>query len=177
MQVAGEALIATEQDLRAKIRGLDEEIADKRDLLGDLMKRHDDAAAELAGADANLHSAGAESLLSQLLSMRHILYISPESTHQDYHRYEGPELNMRQQLQPDRLLLSAGALLDNAKAHLALKVSLLFEKETLIANFRKKASAAEKGEGGSRLWNIFGRRNSASVPPPQPEKQSTWREL
>ena len=58
LQVAAEALIATEQELRAKIRGLDEEIGNKRDLLGVLMKRHDDAAAELAGADANLSSAG-----------------------------------------------------------------------------------------------------------------------
>ena len=67
-----------------------------------------------------------------------------------------------------------GALLDNAKAHLALKTSLLFEKETLIASIRKKASAAGKSEGGNRLWNIFGRRSSAN---PQPERQSTWREL
>ena len=58
LQVAAEALIATEQELRAKIHGLDEEIDNKRDLLGVLMKRHDDAAAELAGADANLSSAG-----------------------------------------------------------------------------------------------------------------------
>ena len=58
LQVAAEALIATEQDLRAKIRGLDDEIANKRDLLGDLVKRHDGGAAELAGADANLASAG-----------------------------------------------------------------------------------------------------------------------
>ena len=71
---------------------------------------------------------------------------------------------------------SAGALLDSAKAHLALKTSLLFEKEVLIANLRKKASAAEKGgEGSSRLWNIFGRRNSQTAP--QPERQSTWTEL
>lgn len=58
LQVTSEALIATEQELRAKIRGLDEEIENKRDLLGVLVKRHDDAAAELAGADANLCSAG-----------------------------------------------------------------------------------------------------------------------
>ena len=58
LQVAAEALIATEQDLRAKIRGLDDEIDNKRDLLGDLVKRHDGGAAELAGADANLASAG-----------------------------------------------------------------------------------------------------------------------
>lgn len=67
-----------------------------------------------------------------------------------------------------------GALLDNAKAHLALKTSLLFEKETLIASTQKNASDAEKGKGGSRLWNIFGRRSSAN---PQPERQTTWREL
>ncbi len=59
LQVAAEALVATEQDLRSKIRGLDEEVDTKRDLLSILMKRHDDAAAELAGADANLTSAGA----------------------------------------------------------------------------------------------------------------------
>ncbi len=53
--------MATEQDLRIKIRGLDEEVDNKRYLLGILMKRHDDAAAELAGADANLTSAGTES--------------------------------------------------------------------------------------------------------------------
>ena len=58
LQVAAEALVATEQDLRAKIRGLDDEIANKRDLLGDLVKRHDGGVAELAGADANLASAG-----------------------------------------------------------------------------------------------------------------------
>ena len=58
LQVAAEALIATEQDLRTKIRGLDDEIDNKRDLLGDLVKRHDGGAAELAGADANLASAG-----------------------------------------------------------------------------------------------------------------------
>ena len=58
LQVAAEALIATEQDLRVKIRGLDDEIDNKRDLLGDLVKRHDGGAAELAGADANLASAG-----------------------------------------------------------------------------------------------------------------------
>ena len=69
-----------------------------------------------------------------------------------------------------------GALLDNAKAHLALKTSLLFEKETLIASIRKKASAAEKGgESSSRLWSIFGRRSSASES--QSERQSSWREL
>lgn len=76
----------------------------------------------------------------------------------------------------DCVCCSAGALLDNAKAHLALKVSLLFEKETLIANFRKKASAADKVEAGSRLWSIFGRRSNAH-PAAQPEKQSSWREL
>ncbi len=76
-----------------------------------------------------------------------------------------------------RVLLHAGALLDSAKAHLALKTSLLFEKETLIASVRKKASAAEKaGEGGSRLWSIFGRRPSANAPL-QPGRQSTWTEL
>ena len=70
----------------------------------------------------------------------------------------------------------AGVLLDSAKAHLALKTSLLFEKETLIANIRKKASAAEKGgESSSRLWSIFGRRSSASES--QSERQSSWREL
>ncbi len=58
LQVAAEALIATEQELRAKLCGLDEEIGHKRGLLGVLMKRHDDATAELAGADANLSSAG-----------------------------------------------------------------------------------------------------------------------
>ena len=72
--------------------------------------------------------------------------------------------------------LPAGALLDNAKAHLALKTSLLFEKEMLIANIQKKATAAEKGgEGGSRLWSIFGRRSSSSGP--QSDRPSTWREL
>ena len=50
LQVAAEALIATKQDLHAKIRGLDDEIDNKRDLLGDLVKRHDGGAAELAGA-------------------------------------------------------------------------------------------------------------------------------
>ena len=67
-QVAAEALVATEQDLRAKICGLDEEIDNKRDLLGILMKRHDDAAAELEGADANLTSAGAHGSSSALAS-------------------------------------------------------------------------------------------------------------
>ena len=70
----------------------------------------------------------------------------------------------------------AGALLDSARAHLALKVSLLYEKEALIANFRRKASTADKGEIGSRLWSIFGRRSSAHAPA-QPEKQSSWQEL
>ena len=56
--MAAEALVATGQDLHAKIRGLDDEIDNKRDLLGDLVKRHDGGAAELAGADANLASAG-----------------------------------------------------------------------------------------------------------------------
>jgi len=56
--------VATEQDLHAKIRSLDEEVDTKRDLLGMLMKRHDDAAAELAGADANLSSAGADCAFS-----------------------------------------------------------------------------------------------------------------
>ena len=38
--------------------GWTDEIDNKRDLLGDLVKRHDGGAAELAGADANLASAG-----------------------------------------------------------------------------------------------------------------------
>ena len=71
----------------------------------------------------------------------------------------------------------AGALLDNAKAHLALKVSLLYEKETLIANFRRKASTADKGEAGSRLWSIFGRRGSAQAAAQPEKKQSSWQEL
>ena len=74
------------------------------------------------------------------------------------------------------LCSSAGALLDSAKAHLALKVSLLFEKESLTGNFRKKAIAADKVDPGSRLWSIFGRRSSAQAAA-QPEKQSSWREL
>ena len=66
--------MATEQDLHAKIRSLDEEVDTKRDLLGMLMKRHDDAAAELAGADANLSSAGADCALPSVLLLLMIMW-------------------------------------------------------------------------------------------------------
>jgi septal ring factor EnvC (AmiA/AmiB activator) len=58
-QVAAEALVATESELRAKLQSADEEIAEKRQLLADLKARYDVVAAELAGAEANLASADA----------------------------------------------------------------------------------------------------------------------
>lgn len=57
LQVAAEALVATEADLRAKLASADGEFAEKRQLLAELKRRYDAVAAELAGAEANLTSA------------------------------------------------------------------------------------------------------------------------
>lgn len=59
LQVAAEALVATEAQLRGKRASADEEIAGKRQLLAELKQRYDAVAAELAGAEANLTSASA----------------------------------------------------------------------------------------------------------------------
>lgn len=59
MQVAADALVVTENELRGKLTAADEEIAEKRSLLADLNTRYDAVAAELAGAEANLSSADA----------------------------------------------------------------------------------------------------------------------
>ncbi len=59
MQVAADALVVTENELRGKLTAADEEIAEKRGLLADLNTRYDAVAAELAGAEANLSSADA----------------------------------------------------------------------------------------------------------------------
>ena len=58
-QVAAEALVVTENELRGKLSAAEEEIAERRQLLADLNTRYDSVAAELAGAEANLSSADA----------------------------------------------------------------------------------------------------------------------
>lgn len=108
MQVAADALVATEIDLRSKLKAANDEIEEKRRLLADLNTRYDAVAAELAGAEANLSSA-------------------------------------------DDLVTSA-------KAHLALKESLLFEKETLIAALKKRMRTGAKSSAAApRFWQSFNR--------------------
>lgn len=57
--MAAEALSATETTLYGKLEALEAEAAMRRAKLVQLRQRHDEVAAELAGAEANLSSAGA----------------------------------------------------------------------------------------------------------------------
>ena len=65
-------------------------------------------------------------------------------------------------------LTSAQGLLSRARAQLALKESLLFEKETLIAALRRRTSAAAGAAASPGFWRSLGRfrRNSSSSSAP-----------
>ena len=64
-------------------------------------------------------------------------------------------------------LTSAQGLLSSARAHLALKESLLFEKETLIAALRRRTTVAASTAASPGFWRSLGRfrRSSSSSAP------------
>lgn len=69
-------------------------------------------------------------------------------------------------------LTSAQGLLSSACAHLALKESLLFEKDTLIAALRRRTSAAAGAAATPGFWRSLGRfrRSSSSSAPATPQE-------